>query len=91
MRHGSKVAASDACTGGVATEYGDVVSGGRRHGRLGVATACATRGAGRRGLGAAQGTGSTVRMDQWALAGLGMRAQRGRGVNAARRRRGRAL
>jgi hypothetical protein len=32
-----------------------------------------------------------LRMDQWALAGLGMRAQRVRGANAVRRWRGRAL
>jgi hypothetical protein len=30
-------------------------------------------------------------MDQWALVGLGMRAQQGRGANAARRRHGRVL
>jgi hypothetical protein len=64
-----------------------------RHGRRGVATARATRGARRRGVhgGVAQGAGSTMHMDQWALAGLGMRAQQGRGANAARRRHRRVL
>jgi hypothetical protein len=93
MRQGSKVAAWDACTGGVATEYTDVASGGRRNGRRGVVTTRATRGARRRGVdgGVAKGAGCTVHMDQWALAGLGMRAQRGRGANAARRLHGRVL
>jgi hypothetical protein len=58
-----QVAAWVACTDGVAAEYGDVASGGRRHGRRDVATTRVTRGARRRGVvgGAAQGAGSTVR------------------------------
>jgi type IV secretory pathway TrbL component len=65
MRQGSKVAAWDAWTGGVATEYSDVASGGQRHGRRGMATARATCGVRRRVVdgSAAQGAGSTVRMD----------------------------
>jgi hypothetical protein len=39
-----------ACTGGVAAEYGDFASGGRRHGRRGVATTRATHGARRRAV-----------------------------------------